>query len=102
MENTKTDLTVAIEIKRQLGHKACFMLGAKKFAASNDRLTFRIGRNCNIINCIVIKLNASDLYDVTFYNIRGVNLKVVSESNGIYADMLHEVIENHTGMRTSL
>ena len=99
---TQTDKTVAMEIYRQLGHKARYMLGAKNFACTENRLVFRIGRNCKGVNCITIELNGLDLYDMQFIKIRGADLKVLAEHNNVYADMMHSIIESETGMNTSL
>ena len=43
-----------------------------------------------------------DTYDVEFISIRGDKMTVKSEVKGVYADMLRDVFEQHTGLRTSL
>ena len=99
---TKTDKSVAIEIHKQIGRGALYMIGAKNFACDNNMLGFKIGRNSKSVNYIRITLNSMDCYDVEFLNIRAGNLKVVSKENGIYNDMLRGAIERNTGLCTLL
>ncbi len=101
------DMTVANEIRRQLGHQAFFMLGAKKLIGSENSLTFKIGRNPKSINYIKITLDPSDTYNVEFLRIRkpknaDVKRTTVAEFECVYVDTLHAVIERTTGMRLSL
>lgn len=96
-----SDLTIATEIRNQIGHKALYMLGAKNIAGDSNSLSFRI-RGSQKVNHIKIALNSMDLYDMTFGKIRGDSYKVVSEKNGVYNDMLHGIIESETGLYTSL
>ena len=97
----EADMRVANTIRKQLG-KALVMMGAKNLVGGKDYLSFRIGRNSKGINYIKITLTPQDLYDVEFGAIRGMNYKVKSEAKGIYADMLHDVIGQNTGMAMSL
>ena len=96
------EANVAQTIAKQLGNKALVMMGAKNLVAGKKDLSFRIGRNSKGINYIKITLTAMDTYDVEFGAIRGMNYKIKSEAKGIYADMLHDVIEKNTGMYLSL
>ena len=89
---------IANIIKDQLGHKALYMIGAKDLTGSENALSFRIGRNCKSVNAIKITLEPSDTYTVEF--LRGS--KVVAKCEDVYCDSLHQVIERHTGMYTSL
>jgi hypothetical protein len=43
-----------------------------------------------------------DTYDVEFLSVRAYKEKVKSTAKGIYADMLRDAFEQHTGLRTSL
>ena len=95
------DLTVANEIYRQIGKKAFFMLGAKNFIGDKDSLSFKI-RGSKAVSHIKIKLNSMDLYDVTFYKIVGDEIKNEKTVPGLYFDMLHDTIEEETGLYTSL
>lgn len=96
-----TDLTIANEIKRQLGNKASMMMGAKNFVGDTNSLQFRIGRNSKSVNFIKITLTPADLYDIEFGRIHGMNYTVKASSEGIYSDMMHSIIENETGMYLS-
>jgi hypothetical protein len=104
---TKYKITsgVAEEIKNQIGHKACVMMGAKEFLKGKDEhgnefLRFRIGRNAKSIGLIkVIYNHGSDTYTVEFWTSRG-SLKEKVED--VYVDSLHELIEKNTGMYLSL
>ena len=56
-------------IMQQIGNKALYMLGAKKFSydcSKNTNLSFRIMRNAKKVNHIEITLNSMDLYDIKF------------------------------------
>lgn len=81
------------------------MIGAKNFARSEKDYTigFKFAAKAkNKANYCRIKLNASDLYDVEFINIRGTNVKTVGTHNGLYADMLKSTFETETGLYLSL
>jgi len=96
-------MTIVETIHNQIGHGAFLMMGAKMFMKMNDNtLGFKIGRNSNSINWIEVKLNAKDLYDVSFYSVRGLNRKLKSSASDIYDDMLKQIIESNTGMYLSL
>jgi len=97
-----TNMQVANTIRKQLGNKAIAMMGAKNLVGGDKYLSFRIGRNSKGVNYIKITLTSMDLYDIEFGNIRGMNYKVKYEAKGIYADMMHDVIEQNTGMYLSL
>ncbi len=107
-ESEQQKKQVAQEIYRQLGKQTMFMLGAFNiFYDSNSKygaLEFRI-RGSKKWKHIKIALNGLDTYDVTFTtwhrtkDSENMKREVVE---GVYNDMLHEVIENHTGLRTKL
>jgi hypothetical protein len=98
----KTDKTVATEIAQQLGNGALCMLGASNLGCTDNRLCFKIGRNCKGVTHIKITLNSLDLYDMEFLRIRGPKITVLAEHNNIYNDMMHSIIEAETGLNTSL
>lgn len=95
-------MIVAETIRQQIGNKALFMMGAKDLRGDDNSLTFNIGRNSFGVNVIQIKLNSMDLYDVTFYRLRKLELTEKSKAEGVYFDMLHAIIEKNTGMYLSL
>lgn len=92
---------IAGEIYNQLGRKAFFMMGAKNLAHGENNLQFKISGSGRVSH-INIALNGLDLYDVTFYKVRGVNTKVVSKFENYYDDMLKSLIEKETGLYLSL
>lgn len=94
---------VAKIIIEQIGGKALFMLGAKNLLnhGEENALSFRI-RGSKKVNYIKISLTPSDLYNMEFGKIWGHNYKVVREVNEVYVDMLHSLIEDTTGLYTSL
>jgi hypothetical protein len=95
-----TDMTVANEIRNQIGHKAFFMLGAQNLMGDENSLSFKI-RGSKMATHISVKLMPSDTYNVTFHKIRGTKHTKV-EVEDVYVDMLHDVIERNTGLYTSL
>ena len=81
------------------------MIGASHFLRDEAKYTvsFKFAAKAkNKANYCQIKLNASDLYDVEFVNIRGVKAKTVSTHNDLYADMLKSTFETETGLYLSL
>ena len=97
-----SNLSVAKEISNTLGNKCLFMIGAKNLAGDEKSLHFKVGRNSKGVTHVVITLNSLDLYDMEFLSCRGTSRKVKAEANGVYGDMLNPMIEEHTGMYTSL
>lgn len=97
-----TDLTVANEIRRQLGIQTLALLGASQLVGGQDFLQFKI-KGCPRINKIRIVLTPADLYRVEFWHIgrKVENMRMVSERDGIYCDQLHDVIETETGLYTT-
>ena len=77
------------------------MLGAKDFIGGADYLSFRI-RGSHKANAIRIALDPMDTYTVTFWKIRSPNIKEVGRFEGIYCDMLHDLIRRVTGLNTNL
>ena len=91
------------EVIQQLGGgRFIAMTGAKDFFIGPKGVVFKIGRNSKGVNYVRINLNSMDTYDVEFLSIRAYKEKVKSKAKGIYADMLRDVFEQHTGLRTSL
>lgn len=96
-------MKVANTILQQLGgNRFVVMTGAKNLGGTEDSLSFRIGRNCKRVTHVKVQLNGKDLYDCTFYAIRGY--KVVSEHtvSDVYADSLQYIFTLETGLDTHL
>ena len=99
-----TDMRVAETILSQLGgNRFRVMTGAKNFAATDNSLRMRIGRNNTNANYMEVSLNMLDLYDITFAKVTKMGeMKSVKTYENVYNDMLVEIFESHTGMYTSL
>lgn len=100
-QDVKRSLEVANTIQAQIGYKTMFMLGAKDIYALENGLQFRI-RGSQKANKVRVILTPADTYNVEFWKIRGLSSEKVSEVEDIYAESLHSVIEEHTGLYTSL
>ena len=97
-----TDLTVANTIRDQIGGRALTMMGAYHLAGSEDSLTFKF-KGCRKLNTLKVTLDkATDTYRVQFGKLRKLNHDWVREFDGVYVDMLHELIESETGLALSL
>src|SRR5574344_525040 len=80
-------MSVAQNIVLQLGgNRFRTMTGAKDFVGGENHLTFKLPANFakNKINLVKIELNGNDLYDVTYYYLRGVNLRVVHKDENVF------------------
>ena len=97
-----TNTTTARTIAEQIGSKAFFMIGAKNLVASENGLTFKVGRNTKGVSHIRVTLTPEDLYKMEFISVRGTSVKTKAEVEGIYFDMLNKMIEANTGLYTSL
>jgi len=102
-----TDMTTAKTILAQLGGgRFRVMTGAKGFVYTDNSLSFRLpggGGFCKDgINAVRVTLNGLDLYDVTYWRVRGAKLNIIAESAGLYADMLRDDFKTITGLAVSL
>ena len=99
-----TDMRVAETILSQLGgNRFRVITGAKNFAATDNSLRMRIGRNKTNANYMEVSLNMLDLYDITFAKVTKMGeMKSVKTYENVYNDMLVEIFESHTGMYTTL
>ena len=95
--------TVASEILRQLGgYKFIAMTGAKCYSDNNGNTLVTKFKGSRVANIMYITLNSMDLYDIKICKYSGLNVKTVKEINNCYDDMLTEIFEETTGLRTSL
>lgn len=100
MINTN-DMNVAQTIANQIGNKALYMLGAQNLAGSENSLQFKI-RGSRKVSHIKVELTSMDDYTITFYKVRKFESKEVRTYNGVYCDLINKIIENETGLYTSL
>lgn len=105
---------IADTILGQLGGSTIAMLGARGRCTVCESGVVLSIRGSRKVNAITITLDPSDTYSVRFhkataarFNARTGNLSTgsdntVAEFSGIYADGLHGLIEDTTGLATSL
>jgi len=99
------NLMIAKVIAAQLGgSRFAVMTGANRMLAVERGLQFKLPSNFakDGINCVEVKVNGSDLYDLSFKRIRGLNVTLVAEADNIYADELRSVFAEATGLALSL
>jgi hypothetical protein len=98
-------MSVAAEIRNQINfngtRNTMFMLGAKNLLDHGNGLSFRV-RGSKAVNYIKITLNDLDLYDMEFGKVWGAKYTVKATHEGVYADMMHSLIEKETGLATRL
>lgn len=104
---------IAQTIAQQLGALTLGMLGAHTLVDLEDGLQFRI-RGCGHVNLIQIILHPSDTYTVKFCKVQAQEKKnlgltytevvweTISTHSNIYCDMLHDLIEENTGLYTRI
>jgi len=93
----------ASELLKQLGgNKFISMTGAKDLSFSGLGLTMQIGKNSKGVTHVRFQLSSKDLYDITFYSIRGSNVKTKSKEKGVYVDQLGKIFKKNTGLKTGL
>ena len=75
------------------------MLGVQQFIARPHGVAFKWpSRQPSRGNYVEILLTPADEYDMTFYQVRGMDNKKVKEFKGIYFDQLVELFERQTGL----
>lgn len=102
--------TIAETILNQLGgNKFTLMTGARQFVGGDDHLMFSLPRGfaSNKINKVVITLNASDTYDIGFFQYissgkRAGECNVIRQEMRIYGDMLCKIFTEVTGLDTRI
>ena len=97
-----TDKRIAIEIFKQLGgghFKA--MVGAHQLVALPDGLQLKF-KGSRKANCLVVKLNGLDLYDLELWKITKKFNKKMDQGSNIYFDGLQDWFTNATGLNTHL
>lgn len=98
-----TNLNIAKTILEQLGGgRFIMMTGSKSFLATTHGLRMRLARNKSKANGCEIVLNASDLYDVSFYSVRQCEIKAVCKHTDVYCDQLQAIFTDVTGLYTKL
>ncbi|CAB4141864.1 hypothetical protein UFOVP422_33 [uncultured Caudovirales phage] len=93
-------MTTANQIFQQLGSTKFVAMTGASFATAPDGLVVMLRGGA--VNRMIVKLNAADLYDVTFLKVRGLNVKTVSETRNVPGDSLVMLFEETTGFDASL
>lgn len=96
---------IAKVIAAQLGGgRFVVMTGANRMLAVERGLQFKLPSNFakDGINCVEVKLNDRDLYDLSFKRIRGLNVTLVAEAENIDAEALRGVFAEATSLAVSL
>lgn len=101
-----SNIELANIILQQLGGgRFAVMTGAKNMVAIKNGLQFDLPKTRGYvkdgISRLHIVLNASDTYTVKAYKIVRYEAKEIAEEQGIYCDMLRDIFEEMTGLRTS-
>ena len=88
------------------GNKFKVMTGATVSRGVSDNVLICRFRGSHKFNCVEIRLNGWDLYDVRFvkYGTIRTGFKVHREEevNNVYCDQLRDLFESKTGLYTSL
>ena len=95
------EMTTANEILKQLGgNKFVAMTGATCYSNGNTLVSKFKGSK--VANIMYVTLNENDLYDMKICKFKGMDVKIVKEESGVYADMLKPIFEKTTGLRISI
>ena len=78
------------------------MTGATIMETANGSGIVAKFKGSKAANCVRVTLDGGDTYSVEFLKIRGTEIKEVSNTDGVYCDMLRPIFERTTGLRTSL
>ena len=94
-----TDMTIATTILSQikaLDHMALFAWGFKNGVGLDDGLQFDVN-GIKFRGKVIIKLNAMDLYDITFgrMNRKTLEFDVKHTAEGVYCDQLVEILDHY-------
>lgn len=93
----------AKEILNQLGgNKFIAMTGSKEFIDMGDGLKMKLTTNKIKAQYLYIQILQNDTYKMTFAKISKMQWFVISETSGVYADMLQSVFTEKTGLKTRL
>jgi len=96
-------ITPSDQILAQLGgRKFIAMTGAVCYSNNNGKTLIVKFKGSKVANIMYVTLNEMDTYDVQICKYRGMEVKTVKEVKGAYADMLKNIFEATTFLRTSL
>lgn len=94
-------MNAATQTLNQLGGNKFIAMTGSTCYSDNNTLVVKF-KGSKVANIMYVTLNENDLYDVQICKYKAMDVKVVKEVNGAYAEMLKPIFENATGLRTSL
>ena len=98
-------MTIAKIIADQIGGGALYMIGAKQLTDMGNGLRMKVMRNAKRVTHVLIELDPSDTYTVTFNRQKrapSYEVETMGVVEGVYVDMLKSIIEDGTGLALSL
>lgn len=108
MYTQKESYNIANTIWQQLGaQRFSLVTGCKPIAYGEANgmvyLLMSVGKNCHAINRFEVSYNEGlDLYEVRFMRERKGQTNVAAQYKEVYADMMHTLFTQQTGMVTTL
>ena len=97
MSNTQVAKTILSQIK-SLDSRAMWAWGAKDLIAMPDGLKFKTSGLCRWKGYVYVKYNqGTDLYDIQFFRLRKMEVKMDYETTDIFCDKLVDVIDSQVG-----
>jgi len=91
--------TIAKTIMHQLGQNCLFLIGTKQLFGNKNSLIVRFTAS-PLWNYMKISLNSMDTYDLTIQKLHNNRIVREEKREGLYNDMLHDVISEITGLAT--
>ena len=100
MELEKRQEIANIIFRQYGGAEFALLTGAKNFQYLKDGgLIYEIGRNVKVVKWVETKLNASDLYDIKFYNRKA---EIITEEKDVFCEQLRNIFQQNTHLYTSI
>lgn len=106
--NQQQQYSIANEIWQQLGAQRFSLITGCSPITYGEKdgkvyLLMSVGKNCHSVNRFEVAYNEGmDLYEVRFMRSRKGQMKVVANFTEVYADMMHTLFEQETGMTTAM
>ena len=100
-EQKQRNMEIATTICDQIGKATFFMLGTQHRTAIENGLSFNIRGQKKFTHIRVI-LEPSDTYRVEFLRIRKFDVRDRETVDDVYAEDLHEIIRQKTGLETRM
>ncbi len=110
MTDSTRNMEIAQTICQQIGGRALMMIGGKQKVAIENGVDIKVGKGAKhptggkVTHLRIVLDEASDTYtfEAIRCNVRAKEMvKVLERTEGVYVDMLHEMIERSTGFYTS-